>query len=77
MSKLDCLRLKSTTHITSSVIKILSEIMDNIMAPINHLFDDHKHCDSSWCHKKAIEENKINVRKLDQNGIGKGITDAK
>ena len=36
--------------------KKIEDIMKNIMAPIDHLFDDHKHCDSSWCHKKAEEE---------------------
>ena len=25
------------------------------MAPLDHLFDDHKHCDSRWCHKKRRE----------------------
>ena len=26
------------------------------MAPLDHLFDDHKHCDSRWCHKKRRED---------------------
>ena len=34
------------------------------MAPIDHLFDDHGHCDSSWCHKKAIEEKKIKYKEV-------------
>ena len=29
------------------------------MVPIDLLFDDHKHCDSSWCHKKAEKKNKM------------------
>ena len=46
--------------------------MQNIMAPIDHLFDDHKYCDSTWCHKKAQEEKKINWNdgKSDRNRMG-------
>ena len=42
------------------------------MAPIDHLFDDHKYCDSTWCHKKAQEENKMNLEdmKSDRNRMG-------
>ena len=31
------------------------------MAPLDHLFDDHHLCDSTWCHKKKLldEENTI------------------
>ena len=66
MSKLDCLRLKKyySYYIKCNRKKSLSEIMDNIMAPIDHLFDDHTHCESSWCHKKAMEENKIKSKEI-------------
>ena len=58
MSKLDCLRLKKyySYYIKCNRNKNIEDIMKNIMAPLDHLFDDHKHCDSSWCHKKAEED---------------------
>ena len=61
MSKLDCLRLKKyySYYIKCNRNKDIEDIMKNIVAPIDHLFDDHKHCDSSWCHKKAEEESTI------------------
>ena len=74
MSKLDCLQLKKyySYYIKSNRTKSLEDILQNIMAPIDHLFDDHKYCDSTWCHKKAQEENKINLEdmKSDCNRMG-------
>ena len=32
-------------------------MMKNIMAPLDHMFDDHHLCDSKWCYKKRAEEN--------------------
>ena len=67
MSKLDCLRLKKyySYYIKCNRNKNIEDLMKNIMAPLDHLFDDHKHCDSTWCHKKAEEEGKIEC------GVGK------
>ena len=58
MTKLDCLRLKKyySYYIKTNRKKSVKDIMEHIMAPLDHLFDDHKHCDSSWCHKKRREE---------------------
>ena len=58
MTKLDCLCLKKyyLYYIKCNQDKSLSDIMKNVMAPLDHLFDDHKHCDSNWCYKKAQEE---------------------
>ena len=69
MSKLDCLRLKKyySYYIKSNRTKSVEEILQNIMAPIDHLFDDHKYCDSTWCHKKAQEENKMNLEDMKSN----------
>ena len=64
MSKLDCLRLKKyyAYYMKCNREKSVEDIMENIMAPLDHLFDDHKHCDSSWCHKKAKEEKKMECK---------------
>ena len=32
--------------------------MNNIMALLDYMFDDHHLCDSKHCHKKRVEEDK-------------------
>ena len=58
MTKLDCLRLKKyySYYIKTNRHKSVEEIKEHIMAPLDHLFNDHQHCDSRWCHKKRNEE---------------------
>ena len=74
MSKLDCLRLKKyySYYIKCNRNKSVEGMMENIMAPLDHLFDDHRHCESSWCHKKAEEEKKTECKdgKSEQNRAG-------
>ena len=36
----------------------VEDIRKNIMSPLDHMFDDHRTCDSKWCDKNRIEENK-------------------
>ena len=64
MSKLDCLRLKKyySYYMKCNREKSVEGILENIMAPLDHLFDDHKHCDGSWCHKRAEEETRMECK---------------
>ena len=34
----------------------VEDVRKNIMAPLDHMFDDHHLCDSKCCYKKRIEE---------------------
>ena len=34
----------------------ITQNMSNAIAPVEHLFDEHSFCDSSWCYSKEIEE---------------------
>ena len=79
MTKLDCLRLKKyySYYIKTNRQKSVEAIMDHIMVPLDHLFDDHKHCDSRWCHKKRREEDLNSVIKLALSGTRRITTDAR
>ena len=59
MTELDCLCIKKYYYYYIKTLwkKNVEDIMDHSMAPLDHLFDNHKHCDSCWCHAKRIEEN--------------------
>ena len=45
-------------------IKTFEEMKKQANAPIEHLFDNHKFCDASWCYRKREIE----------NGVSKGNT---
>ena len=81
MTKLDCLRLKKyySYYIKNNRQKSVEDIMDHIMAPLDHIFDDHKYCNSRWCHKERREEKRIpnSVAKLDLSGTRRVTIDAR
>ena len=58
IKKLDALRLKKyySYYIKMNREKSVEDMMKNIMAPLDHMFDDHHLCDSKWCYKKRAEE---------------------
>lgn len=37
-------------------------------APLEHMFDNHEHCDSSWCHKKRSMEKDKEIGKSRNDG---------
>ena len=57
-NKLDAFRMKKyySYYIKQNRGKGISYLMKHAMAPLDHMFDDHSLCDSSWCHKKRREE---------------------
>ena len=48
------------------------------MAPLNHLFDDHHLCNSSWCHRKSKSDGlKTSPSERDDKGYYRSkVTDA-
>jgi hypothetical protein len=54
--KLDALRLKKYYgyFIKQNRTKPLDWLVENAMAPLNHMFDDHSLCCDSWCLKKRL-----------------------
>lgn len=34
------------------------KIRKNVLAPVEHMFSNHEHCDSSWCYVKKAEDEK-------------------
>ena len=58
MKKLDALRLKKyySYYIKMNRKNSSDDIRNNIMATLDHMFDDHGLCNSNWCYKKCIEE---------------------
>ena len=58
-TKLDALRMKKyySYFIKQNCKKDINWLLEHAMAPLNHLFDDHPLCDSSWCHKKKALDN--------------------
>ena len=30
--------------------------MQNALAPVEHMFDNHIHCDASWCWSKEVQD---------------------
>ena len=57
-TKLDALRMKKyySYFIKQNCKKPIEWLLEHAIAPLDHLFDDHHHCDSSWCHKKKATE---------------------
>ena len=51
MNKLDTLGLKEyyPYYIKMNRKKSVEDIRKNIMASLDHMFDDHNLCDSNWC----------------------------
>ena len=62
-TKIDALRMKKyySYFIKQNCKKPIEWLLEHAMAPLEHLFDDHHLCDSTWCHKKKLldEENTI------------------
>ena len=58
--RVDAIRIKRYTsyYIRQNRTKPLSEFVANAKAPIEHLFNDHTWCDSSWCWSKQLIESK-------------------
>ena len=58
MRELYSLRLKKdySYYIKMNRKKCVEDVRNNIMAPLDHMFDDHHMCDSKLCYKKRIEE---------------------
>lgn len=57
-TKLDAFRMKKyySYYIKQNRDKGLSWLMEHAMAPLDHMFDDHTLCSSSWCHRKRKGE---------------------
>ena len=52
--KLDAFRMKKyySYYIKQNRAKGIVWLAEHAMAPLDHLFDDHNLCNSSWCHSK-------------------------
>ena len=48
------------------------DLRDTIMAPLDHMFDNHNICGSKWCFKKCAEEDNIILvnEKNERSNIG-------
>ena len=59
-TKIDALRMKKyySYFIKQNSSKKIEWLLQHALAPLDHLFDDHRLCDSSWCHKKRLLEEK-------------------
>ena len=59
----DATRIKRYTsyYIRQNRTKPLSKFVKNARAPIEHLFNDHQWCNSSWCWAKELEEKKTRL----------------
>ena len=53
-TKLDAFRMKKyySYFIKQNRGKGISWLMNRAMVPLDHMFDDHSLCNSSWCHRK-------------------------
>ena len=60
---MDATRIKryASYYIRQNRTKPLLDFVKNAKAPIEHLFNDHTWCDSSWCWSKTIEEKKEQI----------------
>ena len=71
---LDALRLKKyySYYIKMNRKNSVKDIRNNIMAPLDHTFDDHNICVSKRCYKKCIEEDDMILvdRKAERIKIG-------
>ena len=58
IKKLDALRLKKLHAYYIKINRKMSvdDIRKIIMAPLSHMFDDHRRGDSNWCCTTQIEE---------------------
>ena len=61
--KLDAFRMKKyySYYIKQNRSKGIEWLAKHAMAPLNHLFDDHSLCTSSWCHKKRKLEGGVTL----------------
>ena len=52
--KLDALRMKKyySYFVKQNCKKDIKWLMEHAMSPLDHLFDDHHLCDSTWCNNK-------------------------
>ena len=55
---IDVLRLKKyfSLYISQNKNKGFKQFKKNINAPVEHLFDNHCFCDSSWCWAKSVDD---------------------
>ena len=62
-TKLDALRMKKyySYFIKQNCTKEMEWLLEHAMAPLDHLFDNHHLCDSTWCHKKKVVNEKLPV----------------
>ena len=45
--------------------KSVDDSRNNIITPLDNMFDDYHACAINWCYKKSVEED--NIMKLDEN----------
>ena len=59
----DATRIKryASYYIRQNRSKPLAVFVKNAKAPIEHLFNDHTWCDSSWCWSKDVNEKKDQI----------------
>ena len=55
---IDAMRLKKYVgcYISQNRNGCFKKFVRNARAPVEHLFDDHSFCDSTWCWSKEIEQ---------------------
>ena len=68
LKMIDVLRIKKYIgcYILQNRNKDFNTFVRNAVAPIEHMFNDHSFCDSSWCPSKEMNEkvHKLLSRKL-------------
>ena len=66
-TKLDAFRMKKyySYFIKQNRSKGLSWLREHAMAPLNHMFDDHSLCHSSWCHRKKKSDDEKEGKTVD------------
>ena len=70
VTKTDALRMKMYYgwFIKQNRDKDIKWMLEHIMAPLEHLFNDHHLCDSNWCPVKRREDNdKTNIEQVSDN----------
>ena len=57
VTKCDAMRIKKyySYFIKKNRDKSFDEMKKRCYAPLEHLFDNHEHCDATWCHKKRAQ----------------------
>ena len=58
IKNIDALRIKKYTacYITQKRTGDFGDFVRNALAPVEHMFDNHIYCDSSWCWSKEVQD---------------------